>query len=494
MSWQSFSTAGEDGLEKRLASLLLSLSGRKSFRRLWLSLSAQEGPEGSAQLSINWFWGPTSGAHRAWWPKQDAWPKIRYHCYQEENAEKLAGRFQAVGSGSNTGLCFKLLQSSDAPQPQASRALLDELDSALHCVYPGPDQGLSPVGQPDRSVMTTGKPLRFAAIQACEQQLLQFRGLSGSLLRWLQTAQDQLPPKEANLNTEGLQTQSSSSCVCTGAPQINGSSGPSSVNGIHTCKDHRAPVAVVDERPIRDAGQAEEPKSWLADKEHSLKQGQTASSKPEVVRAQAQENKVALATADKTFLTLPPVQALLRELSSSVSALSERPDAQASLSAQPEALKRRLQETGEIRSELERRRTELAEAERLCQELSTIVAEPYLKEELSKRLESVSGPLKSLEERAADGLSQLQAALVAHPAVPADRLSASCWHTQTDELQLHCQSAAGSYELIQAEGGHCSPYASRQAETNGFTLQSHLASFMHRTGGVEPENQTVRAD
>lgn len=75
-------------------------------------------------------------------------------------------------------------------------------------------------------------------------------------------------------------------------------------------------------------------------------------------------------------------------------------DAQASLSAQPEALKRRLQETGEIRSVLERRRTELAEAEKLCQELSAIVAEPYLKEELSKRLEGVSGPLKSLEERA----------------------------------------------------------------------------------------------
>lgn len=43
---------------------------------------------------------------------------------------------------------------------------------------------------------------RFASIQACEQQLLQFRGLSGSLCRWLQ---DQLPSAEANLNTESLQ-------------------------------------------------------------------------------------------------------------------------------------------------------------------------------------------------------------------------------------------------------------------------------------------------
>lgn len=37
----------------------------------------------------------------------------------------------------------------------------------------------------------------------------------------------------------------------------------------------------------------EELKSWLTDREQSLKQGQTASpSRPEVVRAQAQENKV----------------------------------------------------------------------------------------------------------------------------------------------------------------------------------------------------------
>lgn len=37
----------------------------------------------------------------------------------------------------------------------------------------------------------------------------------------------------------------------------------------------------------------EELKSWLTDREESLKQAQTASpSKPEVVRAQAQENKV----------------------------------------------------------------------------------------------------------------------------------------------------------------------------------------------------------
>ncbi|XP_070777395.1 microtubule-actin cross-linking factor 1, isoforms 1/2/3/4/5 [Enoplosus armatus] len=570
---------------------------------------------------------------------------------------------------------------------------------------------------------------RFAAIQACEQQLLQFRGLSGSLLRWLQTAQDQLSSKEANLNTEGLQRrvqqlkdllndwESQGSRVQelnktgselesliiditapqtkTGAPQINGSAGPSSVNGIHTCKDlTELQVAVSDvngryetlggelkehlsrqqaslEQRQKARQGTEELKSWLTDREHSLKQGQTASpSRPEVVRAQAQENKALLselaehsgkveelkstlrkliadnpdspeadtwrqqlqeidscwqaanqtATQRQTELetcadrlgsfasaanqlgpwlkekelmmsvlgplsidpnmlntqkqqaqfmlrefetrrpqfdqliqsaegilsqtgdsaqdpkdlaevraelgsisqqwedltnrltqrsnnidqaqgTSEQYQALLRELSSSVSALSERLDAQASLSAQPEALKRRLQETGEIRSELERRRTELAEAERLCQELSTIVAEPYLKEELSKRLESVSGPLKSLEERAADGLSQLQTALSstqqfqqmfeelrswldkqADPresstdSLPCQPEAIRSLLAKTDELQRGIASQRGSYELIQAEGASLLATLPAGGDERS-ALQSRLASL-----------------
>ncbi|XP_070841137.1 microtubule-actin cross-linking factor 1 isoform X16 [Chaetodon trifascialis] len=577
---------------------------------------------------------------------------------------------------------------------------------------------------------------RFAAIQTCEQQLLQFRGLSGSLLRWLQTAQDQLPSKEANLTTEGLQRrvqqlkdllndwESQRSRVQdlnktgselesliiditapqtkTGAPQINGSAGPSSVNGIHTCKDlTELQVAVSDvngryemlggelkERLGRQQGSlemrqkarqgTEELKSWLTDRENSLKQGQTASpSRPEVVRAQAQENKALLSemaehsekveelkstlrkliadnpdspeadswrqqleeidsrwqTANQTaaqrqteletcadrlgsfasaanqlgpwlrekelmmsvlgplsidpnmlntqkqqvqfmlreFETRRPqfdqltqsaegilsqtgdsaqdpkdlaevraelgsisqqwedltsrlsqrsnhidqaqgtserYQALLRELSSSASALSERLDTQASLSAQPEALKRRLQETGEIRSELERRRTELAEAERLCQELSTIVAEPYLKEELSKRLESVSGPLRSLEERAADGLSQLQTALSstqqfqqmfeelrswldkqADPresstdSLPCQPEAIRSLLAQTGELQRGIASQRGSYELIQAEGVSLLATLPAGGDERS-ALQSRLASLRQDWEGL----------
>uniref|UniRef100_A0A674F477 Microtubule actin crosslinking factor 1 n=1 Tax=Salmo trutta TaxID=8032 RepID=A0A674F477_SALTR len=170
-------------------------------------------------------------------------------------------------------------------------------------------------------------------------------------------------------------------------------------------------------------------------------------------------------------------QALLKNLSVNVGALGERLDSQASLSAQPEALKRRLQETGEIRSELEQRREELGEAEKLCGELSAIVVEPYLRDELKKRLESVSSPLRSLEERAADGLSQLQAALSSTQqfqqmfeelrswldnqsgqrdstadSLPCQSEAIRTLLAQQDELHRGVASQRGPYELIQAEG------------------------------------------
>uniref|UniRef100_A0A8C5CUT3 Microtubule actin crosslinking factor 1 n=1 Tax=Gadus morhua TaxID=8049 RepID=A0A8C5CUT3_GADMO len=174
---------------------------------------------------------------------------------------------------------------------------------------------------------------------------------------------------------------------------------------------------------------------------------------------------------DRAQGTSERYQALLKELAASVGDLGERLDGQASLSAQPEALRSRLQETGEVRSELELRRAELGEAERLCEELSAIVDEPYLREELSKRLEAVGAPLRT------DGLSQLQAALSSTQQFQQMFDELRCWlDNQADTRDssadsLPCQPEAlrsllahaedlqrgiaaqrGSYELLQAEG------------------------------------------
>ncbi|MEQ2158198.1 hypothetical protein GOODEAATRI_009801, partial [Goodea atripinnis] len=216
---------------------------------------------------------------------------------------------------------------------------------------------------------------RFAAILACDQRLHQFRGLSGSLVRWLQTAQDQLPSKEANLTTEGV-------------PQINGSAGPSSLNGIHTCKGELSPrldplqlvchawliklgtrlgltdlqqesVTISDVNARYDAlgselkerlsrqqaslelrqkarQSIEVLRSWLSDREQSLKQGQTTSpSKPEVVRAQTQQNKVLLSELAEHSGKVEELKSTLRKL------IADNPD-----SPEADAWRQQLQEIG----------------------------------------------------------------------------------------------------------------------------------------------------
>uniref|UniRef100_W5K6X2 Microtubule actin crosslinking factor 1 n=1 Tax=Astyanax mexicanus TaxID=7994 RepID=W5K6X2_ASTMX len=577
---------------------------------------------------------------------------------------------------------------------------------------------------------------KLSAIQGCEQQLVEFRSLSGSLLRWLQTVQDQLPAKEPNQNTEGLQrrvqqlkdllsewesqggrvqelNKSSSELESliisitashnkTGVSQLNGAGSSSSVNGIHTCKDLteiQVAVAEVNSRyeqlgknlqdrqgkqqaslELRQKARqdTETLLQWLGPREQSLTQGQAGSpSRPEVVRAQAQENKALLSElaehsgkvedlkktlkqlitenqdspeaetwkqqltdidtrwekanttaaqrqteletcADRLgsfasaanqlgpwlrekelmmsvlgplsidpnmlntqkqqvqfmlreFETRRPqfhqltqaaegilspageqgsgdkdlaevqqelaaitkqwddltsrlsgrsgkidqaqgtserFQTLLRELSMSIADLGERLDAQASLSVQPEALRRRLQETGEIRAELEQRKGQLAQAEQLCTELSTIVAEPYLRDELQKRLESVSSPLNSLEERAADGLSQLQSALSSTQQFQqmfeelrswldqkaGERIGGAndplpCWPealqtllSQQEELLRGVAQQRGSYDLIQAEG--TSLLASLPAGDERSALQSRLSSLRQDWEGL----------
>ncbi|KAG5842290.1 hypothetical protein ANANG_G00176050 [Anguilla anguilla] len=220
---------------------------------------------------------------------------------------------------------------------------------------------------------------RSNAVQGCGEQLAQFRSLSGALLRWLQATQEQLPSEEAGLSTEALQrrvqqlqellsdwqaqgarvqelNQTGSELEAqiisitapyskTGVSQLNGASSPSSINGIHTCKDlTEIQVALADvnggyerlgaelrERQGRQASSlelrqrarrdAEALTRWMGDREHTLALGQTASpSKPEAVRAQAQQNKALLSELAEHSGKVEELKSSLQQL------IAENPD------------------------------------------------------------------------------------------------------------------------------------------------------------------------
>ncbi|XP_068924102.1 microtubule-actin cross-linking factor 1 isoform X3 [Petaurus breviceps papuanus] len=179
---------------------------------------------------------------------------------------------------------------------------------------------------------------------------------------------------------------------------------------------------------------------------------------------------------DQALIKSTQYQELLQNLSERVKAVGQRLNGQSAISTQPVAVKQQLEETSEIRSDLEQLDHEITEAQTLCDELSTLIGEQYLRDELKKRLETVALPLKGLEDLAADRMNRLQTALAStqqfqqmfdelrtwlddkqsqqaktHPiSAKLDRLQ--CQLQEQEEFQKSLNQRSGSYEVIIAEG------------------------------------------
>lgn len=62
-----------------------------------------------------------------------------------------------------------------------------------------------------------------------------------------------------------------------------------------------------------------------------------------------------------------------------------------------------VKESSDDRSDVEQLDHKIKEAQTLCDELSVLIGEQYLKDELKKRLETVALPLQGLEDLAGEG-------------------------------------------------------------------------------------------
>ncbi|XP_072211796.1 microtubule-actin cross-linking factor 1 isoform X4 [Excalfactoria chinensis] len=205
---------------------------------------------------------------------------------------------------------------------------------------------------------------------------------------------------------------------------------------------------------------------------------------------------------DQAIVKSTQYQELLQGLSEKVKAVGQRLSSQSAVSTQPDAVKQQLEETSEIRSDLEQLEEEIAEAQTLCDGLSVLIGEQYLKDELRKRLETVALPLKGLEDLAADRMNRLQTALASSQQFQhmfdelrtwlddklcqqarSQPISAKLERLQSqiqeqEEFQKSLNQHSGSYEMIVAEGE--SLLLSVQPGEEKTTLQNQLVSLkMH---------------
>uniref|UniRef100_A0A674JPX7 Microtubule actin crosslinking factor 1 n=1 Tax=Terrapene triunguis TaxID=2587831 RepID=A0A674JPX7_9SAUR len=179
---------------------------------------------------------------------------------------------------------------------------------------------------------------------------------------------------------------------------------------------------------------------------------------------------------DQAIVKSTQYQELLQDLSEKVKAVGQRLSSQSAVSTQPDAVKQQLEETSEIRSDLGQLEEEIMEAQTLCDELSVLIGEQYLKDELRKRLETVALPLKGLEDLAADRMNRLQTALASSQQfqhmfdelrtwlddklcqqaqsrpISAKLERLQCQIQEQEEFQKNLNQHSGSYEMIVAEG------------------------------------------
>ncbi|NWU64640.1 DYST protein, partial [Pterocles burchelli] len=113
---------------------------------------------------------------------------------------------------------------------------------------------------------------------------------------------------------------------------------------------------------------------------------------------------------DQAIVKSTEYQSLLRSLSDKLSALDSKLSSSLAVSTQPDAVKHQLQIARETKEEIEQEKKNINAAQALCEELSTLVGEEYLKAELTRQLDGILKSFKDIEQKSDKHVQHLQSA------------------------------------------------------------------------------------
>ncbi|NWQ74098.1 DYST protein, partial [Columbina picui] len=111
---------------------------------------------------------------------------------------------------------------------------------------------------------------------------------------------------------------------------------------------------------------------------------------------------------DQAIVKSTEYQSLLRSLSDKLSALDSKLSSSLAVSTQPDAVKQQLEIAREMKEEIEQEMKNINAAQALCEELSALVEEEYLKAELTRQLDGIVKSFKDIEQKSDNHVQQLQ--------------------------------------------------------------------------------------
>uniref|UniRef100_A0A8D2B3W1 Dystonin n=1 Tax=Sciurus vulgaris TaxID=55149 RepID=A0A8D2B3W1_SCIVU len=113
---------------------------------------------------------------------------------------------------------------------------------------------------------------------------------------------------------------------------------------------------------------------------------------------------------DQAIVKSTQYQGLLRSLSGKLSELDDRLTSSLVVNTLPDAMNQQLETAQNLKQEVEQETKQIKVAQALCEDLSALVKEEYLKAELSRQLEGVLKSFKDIEQKAENHVQHLQSA------------------------------------------------------------------------------------
>ncbi|XP_059586532.1 dystonin isoform X17 [Alligator mississippiensis] len=153
---------------------------------------------------------------------------------------------------------------------------------------------------------------------------------------------------------------------------------------------------------------------------------------------------------DQAIVKSTEYQNLLRSLSDKLSVLDNKLSSSLAVSTQPDAVKQQLEIAREMKQEIEQEMKSIRVAQVLCEELSALVGEEYLKAELTRQLEGILRPFKDIEQKAENHVQQLQSAYATSHQFQQMSKDFQAWMDKKKEEQNQAPPVSAKLDTLQS--------------------------------------------
>ncbi|XP_045354570.1 dystonin isoform X22 [Leopardus geoffroyi] len=153
---------------------------------------------------------------------------------------------------------------------------------------------------------------------------------------------------------------------------------------------------------------------------------------------------------DQAIIKSTQYQSLLRSLSDKLSDLDNKLITSTAVSTHPDAMNQQLEAAQKMKQELEQEMKQIKVAQALCEDLSALVKEEYLKAELSRQLEGIIKSFKDIEQKTENHVQHLQSACASSHQFQQMSRDFQAWLDTKKEEQNKCPPISAKLDVLES--------------------------------------------